>query len=344
MSAIPNGVRHAAASAASGALGVTALAPLELIRVNMLVKRESLKTAMRSLSTGWYRGNTADVLAASARIGITMPTFALYKRLMRHALAALNLHDGEGRLPEWAVFASGALAGCTAAVRWLHSDGTKVDVPSHHHCRCTSLLTSSCVCLSLFSLFAVPASAAQVACYPFEVARTNIAVSCDLRLGVLGCLVGIVREEGFFALYSGLSATLVGVIPFNAIKLNCYDLLRRLSVPAGDNEERTSLPWGVVAAMGATSGVVAATSCFPLEVVRRRQMMGELAGLAPLAAIAQLMRSEGAGVLARGAGVNCVKVAMGNSVGFVLYELMKDVLQVDGRRPPWANKGKRKAQ
>ena len=65
---VPNGVRHVLAGAASGAIGVTALAPLELIRVNMLVKRDwSLAAAVASLQAGWFRGNLADVLAASMR-------------------------------------------------------------------------------------------------------------------------------------------------------------------------------------------------------------------------------------------------------------------------------------
>ena len=31
----------------------------------------------------------------------------------------------------------------------------------------------------------------------------------------------------------------------------------------------------------------------------------------------------------------CPQVSLGNSLGFVLYELAKDALQVDGRTPPW---------
>ena len=77
-----------------------------------------------------------------------------------------------------------------------------------------------------------------------------------------------------------------------------------------------------------------ATSCFPLEVVRRRQMAGEFAGLSAYAAIASLVRTEGMGALVKGAGLNCVKVSMSNSLGFVLYELCKDVLMVDGRQQP----------
>ena len=69
-------------------------------------------------------------------------------------------------------------------------------------------------------------------------------------------------------------------------------------------------------------------------------MNGQLVGLNPLAALVTVVRAEGPRVLIKGSGVNCVKVAMGNSIGFVFYELAKDVLLVDGRSPPWAAKAK----
>ena len=109
---VPNGVRHVLAGAASGAIGVTALAPLELIRVNMLVKRDwSLAAAVASLQAGWFRGNLADVLAASMRVGITMPTFALYKSMLQRGLRRFSNADPNAPLnplPEWGVFVSGA--------------------------------------------------------------------------------------------------------------------------------------------------------------------------------------------------------------------------------------------
>lgn len=298
MTAVPNGVRHLVASATSGALGATALAPLEIIRVNLLLNSGgTLKTAVDSLAAGWFRGNTADVLAAAARVGIVMPAFAQYKRLLQRGLCTLRGEEASAgaRLPQWAVFSAGALAGCTASI----------------------------------------------ACYPLEMARTRMAVSCDVRLGLLGCILGTLREGGVLRVYSGLLTTLAGVIPFNAIKLTGYDLMRAEAVryraaATGADADAVSLPVHIIAAIGAISGVVAATSCFPLEVVRRRQMAGELIGLNPLAAISTVVRAEGLGVLVKGSGVNCVKVAMGNSIGFVLYELAKDVLQVDGRTPPWA--------
>jgi hypothetical protein len=290
VTAVPNGVRHLVASATSGALGATALAPLEIIRVNLLLNSGgTLKTAVDSLAAGWFRGNTADVLAAAARVGIVMPAFAQYKRLLQRGLCTLRGEEASAgaRLPQWAVFSAGALAGCTASI----------------------------------------------ACYPLEMARTRMAVSCDVRLGLLGCILGTLREGGVLRVYSGLLTTLAGVIPFNAIKLTGYDLMRaeavryRAAATGADvspypysasqthacfshatapqtfpfslalkkgrrsflsvwwQADAVSLPVHIIAALGAISGVVAATSCFPLEVVRRRQMAGELIGLNPLAAI-----------------------------------------------------------
>ena len=142
----------------------------------------------------------------------------------------------------------------------------------------------------------------------------------------------------------------VGVLPFNAIKLSSYDNLRRKAMEFtaaqqakgraiveldDDTVERASLPVPTVAAIGAVSGVSAATACFPLEVVRRRQMAGELRGYNTIQAMVSLVKSDGVGVLYKGVALNSVKVVLGNSLGFVLYELAKDVLMVDGRIPPW---------
>ena len=94
-------------------------------------------------------------------------------------------------------------------------------------------------------------------------------------------------------------------LPFNSIKLASYDFLRR---NAGASDA-TSLPAAQSAVFGAAAGVVAATSCFPLEMVRRRQMMGEYVGLPFHAAMLAISQKEGASALLRGSGVNIVKVA-----------------------------------
>ena len=68
------------------------------------------------------------------------------------------------------------------------------------------------------------------------------------------------------------------------------------------------------------------------------QSRKRLTSLCVCCVCAQLVKKEGPQILVRGVGLNVVKVSLGNSVGFVLYELAKDCLEVDGRVPPWRQK------
>ena len=288
---IPNTARHVIASATSGAIAVTLLAPLEVIRLNVLANPDaSLASAFASLKGSSFRGNTADVIAGAARIGIIMPAFSFYKDASRRVASSLDpTREDNAPVPRWGVFLAGALAGCTA----------------------TTIL------------------------FPLEVARTRMAMECSID-SVYSCLETIWNAEGLRAIYRGLTTSLSGVMPFNAIKLSSYDLLRQQATTlVGGGDTALQLPAFLTAAVGALAGVTAATSCFPIEVIRRRQMMGEFGGLGVRQAMFSLAQSEGVGVLYRGVFVNMAKVALSNALGFVLYEVAKDCLQVDGRTPPW---------
>lgn len=293
---IPNAARHVMASSMSGAIAVTVLAPLEVIRLNLLSNPEiSLRAAFSSLKGARFRGNTADVISGSARIGIIMPAFSFYKGLAGKLATQLDpSRDPDAPVPGWGIFAAGAMAGCTA----------------------TAIL------------------------FPLEVARTRMAMECNID-SVYSCLETIWTTEGLVAMYRGLTTSLSGVMPFNAIKLSSYDILR---TQAAHIFGSASLPAVCTAAIGACAGVTAATTMFPVEVIRRRQMMGEFAGLSVFPALRALARAEGGAALYRGVYVNMVKVSLSNSIGFVLYELMKDMLRVDGRVPAWKQAHKLQAE
>ncbi|KAL1528595.1 hypothetical protein AB1Y20_009935 [Prymnesium parvum] len=286
--------RHFAASALAGAAGVTLLAPVEVIRISLMVNTDhSLRDAMKALSSqgGWFRGNTADTLAAALKVGVTMPAYAFFKQALTHAARRNGPLQDDHTTPRWATFAAGALAGAVATA----------------------------------------------VTFPLDVVRTRLAMACPVDMNIATCMILISEEEGKRALYRGLSATLAGVLPFSSIKLATYDILRR-GATAGVDDSSQSLSVAQSALFGALAGSVAATSCFPLEVIRRRQMMGGFAGLSTFAATSAIIKAEGVSVLFNGVGLNIVKVAMSNSIGFAFYELAKDVLQVEGRTPPWKTK------
>jgi len=244
---LSNGARHFIASALSGAAGVTALAPIEVVRIQLMVNsNEGVRGAVRALGgvRGAFRGNTADALAAAIKVGMTMPAFKLYKQWLTAAAQRYGHLEEDAPLPQWAVFLAGAFAGCTATI----------------------------------------------VAFPLDVARTRLAMECSVDMSLATCLYGIGEREGIKALYQGLTATVAGALPFSAVKLTTYDLLRSRALAKDDS---VSLPLGQSAVLGAIAGVVAATTCFPLEVVRRRQMLGEFATISTMGAISTIVRAEG---------------------------------------------------
>ena len=87
------------------------------------------------------------------------------------------------------------------------------------------------------------------------------------------------------------------------------------------------MPKEVCGLCGAVAGPLAATATFPLEVVRRRMMMG--AGYSSvLEALRVIWATEGGRALFRGCGLSWLKLAPSAGITFMVYELVKEELQV----------------
>ncbi|KAE8688235.1 putative mitochondrial adenine nucleotide transporter BTL1 [Hibiscus syriacus] len=82
------------------------------------------------------------------------------------------------------------------------------------------------------------------------------------------------------------------------------------------------------------AGFTASTISFPLEVARKRLMVGALQGKCPpnmVAALAEVIRDEGLTGLYRGWGASCLKVMPSSGITWMFYEAWKDVLLVERR-------------
>ena len=79
-------------------------------------------------------------------------------------------------------------------------------------------------------------------------------------------------------------------------------------------------------------GFTASTISFPLEVARKRLMVGALQGKCPpnmAAAISEVIREEGLKGLYRGWGASCLKVMPSSGITWMFYEAWKDMLLVN---------------
>lgn len=82
--------------------------------------------------------------------------------------------------------------------------------------------------LGWLDYFAVAASAklvAAVAAYPHEVIRTRLREDHSKYRGLWQTAARIYREEGMAALYGGMTAHLLRVVPNSAIMFFCYEFL-----------------------------------------------------------------------------------------------------------------------
>ena len=272
---IPRNVRHLLAGALSGACGKTATAPIEAVRMRVMVGQGTARACVAKVwaaggPLAFFQGNLADVVRVAPQKAIQLAAFDAFKKTF-----ARPDETGKPVTAPHLCFLSGGLAGI----------------------------------------------ASTVACYPLETLRTRLG--CDSTYnGLVDCTVRMWREEGPLSLYKGLSASVVGVIPYAALNLGLYDSMKKVYLRL-TREER--VPNQIAGAFGALAGPLAATGTFPLEVVRRRAMMGEVYANVP-AAVLTIYRREGLPALFKGCGLTWIKHAPSAFITFTLYETFKEQL------------------
>ncbi|MED6122637.1 hypothetical protein PIB30_041578 [Stylosanthes scabra] len=171
---------------------------------------------------------------------------------------------------------------------------------------------------------------AASATYPLDLVRTRLAAQRGdvYYRGISHAFSTICREEGFFGLYKGLGATLLGVGPNIAISFSVYEALRSYwkSRRPDDSTVMVSL------ACGSLSGIASSTATFPLDLVRRRMQLEGAGGRARVynsglfGTFRRIVQNEGLRGLYRGILPEYYKVVPGVGIVFMTYETLKMLL------------------
>jgi len=145
--------------------------------------------------------------------------------------------------------------------------------------------------------------------------------------GIWHGLTTVVRNEGFFALYTGLGPTLAGIIPYAGIQLSVYDKTKDALSARRTNKQATQVDYFV---SGAFAGAVAQTVSFPIELVRRRMQtrgFGASAGQTKYAGVADcvrdVVRTGGVRALYFGLVPNLLKIVPAAGISFVTFEALR---------------------
>ncbi|ROW06933.1 hypothetical protein VMCG_03976 [Cytospora schulzeri] len=308
------------AGALAGGISRTATAPLDRLKVYLLVNTKTkagaaldaaktgppmtaVRTAGKPISNAvhelwraggirtFFAGNGLNVIKIMPETAIKFGSYEAAKR----TLANLEGHGDPTQINPYSKFAAGGVAGMTA----------------------------------------------QFCVYPLDTLKFRL--QCETVEGGLSGNALLVQtakkmfaEGGFRTAYRGITMGLVGMFPYSAIDMGTFEFLKktftRQKAKYYGIHEEDAAPGNVVTGfIGATSGAFGATVVYPLNVLRTRlQTQGTFmhpptyTGIWDVAQ--KTYRNEGMRGMYKGLTPNLLKVAPALSITWIVYENSKTVL------------------
>jgi hypothetical protein len=200
---------------------------------------------------------------------------------------------------------------------------------------------------------ALSGSCAVLSTYPLDLVKTRLTlqkegVGLDGTVykktynGTIDCLQKVAKDEGVGSLFKGLSPTLQGVIPFEAIQFTFYNWIKELRAAQklsaaqakGESDESAKLQTFDFLILGCISGAVAQTGAYPFDLIRKRFMAASKAeGMLKTEykgtwdGFRQIVKEEGFLGLYKGTVPNLLKVCPYAAIMWATYEQMRRLMQ-----------------
>ncbi|KAG9141378.1 hypothetical protein Leryth_001840 [Lithospermum erythrorhizon] len=290
-------VREFLSGALAGAMTKAVLAPLETIRTRMVVGVGSkniygsfVEVIQHQGWQGLWAGNAINMLRIVPTQAIELGSFECVKRVMT-----------------------------SAQERWKE-DCPKVQIGN------VTLNISLCWLSPIAVAGASAGFFSTLVCHPLEVLKDRLTISPDVYPTLSIAVQKMYKDGGVGAMYAGLAPTLVGMLPYSTCYYFMYEKMKKSYCEA---QKKRSLSRPEMLFIGALSGLTASTISFPLEVARKRMMVGTLHGKCPphmVAALTEVIRDRGFLGLYRGWGASCLKVMPSSGITWMFYEAWKDIL------------------
>ncbi|KAM7109346.1 solute carrier family 25 member 47 [Ciconia maguari] len=278
------------AGAIGGGLSTAVGYPLDTVKVRIQTERHyngiwhCIQETYRTEKVwGFYKGVSASVLTVSV---ISSVSFGTYRNFLC-TICKLRYGAADAKPSKPDVSLAGGAAGAVRVVLMTPSEVAKVRMQTQRN--------------------------------PHPSVASAQPVSKPKYRGSLHCLKVIAKEEGFGGLYKGCSALLCRDCSSSAIYFLTYSTLCDWLTPAGKNKPG----FLVVLLSGGFAGVLAWGLATPMDVIKSRMQTDEsdkhkYKGLIQCAR--ESVRKEGAKVLFKGLGLNCMRAFPVNMVVFVTYE------------------------
>jgi len=171
--------------------------------------------------------------------------------------------------------------------------------------------------------------------YPLDLVRTRLALDVSKFAepreyqGTLGCMKKIAKAEGISGLYKGFWISCVGIVPYLALSLSTYDLLKPFlfDINLMESESIGSVVLNYLGA-GTIAGMTAQILTYPLDTIRRRMQLNGGHGLqkayrSSFDCLKKIVMTEGVKGFYRGMIPNLVKIPPAAAIQFSLYDLFR---------------------
>lgn len=174
--------------------------------------------------------------------------------------------------------------------------------------------------------------------YPLDLARGRISgklkgkdASTRHYKGIINTIVITMREEGFKALYKGVTPTVLGAMPYEGIKFGTVGILEKAFPWKASLDEHGDLHKPSVfrkVVFGGAGGIMAGLITYPNDTVRRMlQLQGSRGTTETYSGywdcVRKVCKKHGVGRLYHGVGINIIRMAPNTAVQFGSYELLK---------------------
>ena len=166
---------------------------------------------------------------------------------------------------------------------------------------------------------AFAAVSATTITHPLDVIRLRLSVQPELKT-FRDALSSVWSEGKTRALFKGFVPTIISVTPFIAINFAAFDAMKQ-SLP-----ERLQQSTATALLMGAASGLIAQSICYPLDTIRRRQQLSGFSYASISTALTTIIKQEGINGLYKGMVPNAVKVVPNNAIRFAVYEWIRQYM------------------
>ncbi|EDS29219.1 mitochondrial brown fat uncoupling protein [Culex quinquefasciatus] len=173
---------------------------------------------------------------------------------------------------------------------------------------------------------------ADLVTFPLDTAKVRLQIQGEQEKGyrkyrgLTGTIVTIARQEGFQALYGGLSAGLQRQMCFSSIRLGLYESVKTFYASLLEDNPG-SLQIGTRICAGLTTGGLAVLLAHPTHVVKvRGQADSSRLSTGTLNAYRAIYCEEGIRGLWKGAVPNMGRISIVNVAEVVVYDVVKDTL------------------